>query len=86
MLRGCKLSTVKPLFSLESDETAADDMVCRNHAREAVRFWTAVVERTGSSRFDVEKAREQLRDAQQVLRRKERPVFYFHGQCWSVTC
>jgi hypothetical protein len=55
-------------------------MVCRDHAREAVRFWKAVVERTGSSRFDVEKAREQLRDAQQALERKERPMCYFHGQ------
>jgi len=54
-------------------------MLCRKHAREAVRFWIAVVERTGSSRFDVEKAREQLEDAQQVLKRKEKPMYYFNG-------
>ena len=59
----------------KSVKTAADHVMNRNHAREAVKFWTAVVERTGSSRFDVGRAREQLRDAQQVLRRKERPAF-----------
>jgi hypothetical protein len=62
------------------DEAAANDTVCRDHAREAVRFWTVVVERTGSSRFDIDKAKEQLKDAQQVLRRKERPLFYLHGR------
>jgi hypothetical protein len=66
--------------------TAADDVVCRQYAREAVRLWTVVVERTGSSRFDVVKAREQLRDAQQVLRRKESPMFYSQKELWSVTC
>lgn len=80
-LRDCKSSTLNDRVPCES---AVDDMVCREHAREAVRFWTAVVERTGSSRFDVEKAREQSRNAQRVLRRKGRPVFYFHGRHWSV--
>jgi hypothetical protein len=48
--------------------TNTDDVMCRDHARKAVQFWTVVVERTGSSRFDVEEARERLRDAQQMLR------------------
>jgi hypothetical protein len=39
----------------------------RDHAIEAAHFWTVVVERTGSSRFDMEKAREQLRQARRVL-------------------
>lgn len=60
-------------------------MAHRDHARDAVRFWTAVVERTGSSRVDIDNAREQLKDAQQVLRRKEKPLFYFHGRHWSIT-
>ena len=51
---------------------AADKMMSRYHAREAVRYWTAVVERTGSSRFDIEKAREQLGNAEQMLRRMTR--------------
>jgi hypothetical protein len=74
MVRDCKLTTLPftLAFSDIFDWTAANDVVRRDHAREAVRFWTAVVERTGSSRFDVEKAREQLKDAQQVLRRRKR--------------
>ena len=80
-MRDCKsfallFARVFLLFCVRKfDCSAADDMICRDHAREAVRFWTAVVERTGSSKFDVGKAREQLRNAQQVLRRKERPMF-----------
>ena len=30
----------------EFDEAAADDMLCRDHTREAVRFWKEVVENT----------------------------------------
>jgi hypothetical protein len=86
MVRGCKSTTVNEFISPCFDETAADGMVSRIHAREAVRFWTTVVERTGSSRFDVDKAREQLKDAQQVLRWKERPLLYLHDRQWSITC
>jgi len=42
--------------------------MCRNHAREAIRFWTVVVERTGISKFDLEKATAQLSEARQELR------------------
>lgn len=56
------------LFLAISAWTYTDDVTSRDHARKAVHFWTVIVERTGSSRFDIEEARERLSDAQQVLR------------------
>jgi hypothetical protein len=41
---------------------------CRYHAEEAIRLWTVAIERTGTSKFDVEKAKEQQKITEEAFR------------------
>jgi hypothetical protein len=38
------------------------------HAQRAIQFWTVVIERTGTSRFDIEKAKEQRKVTEEAFR------------------
>jgi hypothetical protein len=40
---------------------------CRYHAEEAIRLWKVVIERTGTSKFDVEKAKEWQKTAEEAF-------------------
>jgi hypothetical protein len=41
---------------------------CGYHAEEAIRLWTVAIERTGTSKFDVEKAKEQQKITEEAFR------------------
>jgi hypothetical protein len=41
--------------------------VYRYHAERAIQLWTVVIERTGTSKFDIEKAKEQQKVAEEAF-------------------
>jgi hypothetical protein len=42
--------------------------VYRYHAERAIQLWTVVIERTGTSRFDIEKAKEEQQITKEAFR------------------
>lgn len=58
----------------------------RYHASEAVDCWRRVINRTGRSRFDVEKARVELRGAEGLLRQAEVDCVEYEETAATMLC